>query len=156
MLKHSPPERQGQGSSDGEESISDIDSQLNGNGHGKHHQAPAPKQKTNSAPNENTPLIAKYPESSHPDWIRGEDVEAQNLRRRPSWPKLRRVVGEPIKKGISAARMVVNPKSWDRKAIWEKGVKEPASFVPPVILGVLLNVLDALSYGKYYCICIGF
>ena len=44
-------------------------------------------------------------------------------------------------------RVVSSPKSWDRHDILEYGVRQPASFVPPVILGLLLNILDALSYG---------
>ena len=33
-------------------------------------------------------------------------------------------------------------------ATWRGGALEILGFVPPVILGLLLNVLDALSYGK--------
>ncbi|KAL8698670.1 MAG: hypothetical protein Q9201_006443 [Fulgogasparrea decipioides] len=39
------------------------------------------------------------------------------------------------------------PNSWDRRTILEKGLLRPASFIPPVVLGLLLNILDALSYG---------
>ncbi|KAL8730597.1 MAG: hypothetical protein Q9181_004596 [Wetmoreana brouardii] len=41
------------------------------------------------------------------------------------------------------------PKSWDSRNILEKGLLRPASFVPSVILGLLLNILDALSYGQF-------
>ena len=44
-------------------------------------------------------------------------------------------------------RMVTNPKSWNTQDIWNYGLRQPASFIPPVILGLLLNILDALSYG---------
>lgn len=40
-----------------------------------------------------------------------------------------------------------NPKSWDRKEIWHNAVILPASLIPAVFLGLLLNILDALSYG---------
>jgi len=43
---------------------------------------------------------------------------------------------------------MTNPKSWNRKAILEYGLRRPANYVPPVILGLLLNILDALSYGE--------
>lgn len=33
--------------------------------------------------------------------------------------------------------------------VWEKGVVEPVSFLPAVVLGLLLNVLDGLSYGMW-------
>ena len=37
---------------------------------------------------------------------------------------------------------------WNGGHIWDHGIRRPLRFVPPVILGLLLNVLDALSYGK--------
>lgn len=42
---------------------------------------------------------------------------------------------------------VFNPKKWDRRTVWQTFVAHPASLVPSVFLGLLLNVLDALSYG---------
>ena len=47
-------------------------------------------------------------------------------------------------------KRIASPKSWDRKAIVEHGLRRPASYVPPVMLGLLLNVLDALSYGTHH------
>ena len=46
-----------------------------------------------------------------------------------------------------AAHAVSSPKTWDRKAIWREGVVRPAGYLPAVVLGLLLNILDALSYG---------
>ncbi len=43
-----------------------------------------------------------------------------------------------------------NPKSWNKQAIWTYGVCQPAHYMPAVVLGLLLNILDALSYGEYY------
>ena len=45
-------------------------------------------------------------------------------------------------------RIATNPKSWNGQDLWRYGVRKPASYVPPVILGLLLNILDALSYGE--------
>lgn len=45
-------------------------------------------------------------------------------------------------------KRLTNPKTWDRQAAWKYGICQPISYVPPVILGLLLNILDALSYGK--------
>lgn len=45
-------------------------------------------------------------------------------------------------------KRLANPKTWNRQAVWEYGVRQPLSYIPPVILGLLLNILDALSYGK--------
>lgn len=51
-------------------------------------------------------------------------------------------------RALSAARTAFNPKRWSTKAVWHAGVQLPISLLPCVFLGVLLNVLDALSYGK--------
>lgn len=99
---------------------------------------------------ERTPFLRKDTafETHHPDWIRGQqDLERQEVRRRVSWPKLRNVVRWPKEKVIDIARTVLSPKSWDRKVIVQKAVKEPFGYLPAVILGLLLNILDALSYG---------
>ncbi|KAJ5217356.1 hypothetical protein N7468_010364 [Penicillium chermesinum] len=45
------------------------------------------------------------------------------------------------------ARLLSSPKSWDRRAIWRSGIVHPVSLLPAVLLGLLLNILDALSYG---------
>jgi sulfate permease, SulP family len=102
---------------------------------------------------ERTPLLGKDTafETHHPDWISGQqDLERQELRHRVSWPKLRNVVRWPQEKGFDIIRTVLNPKSWDRKAIVQKAVTEPIGYLPAVILGLLLNILDALSYGMFY------
>ncbi len=44
-------------------------------------------------------------------------------------------------------RVVANPKSWNWHTIWKQGVRQPIAYLPPVMLGLLLNILDALSYG---------
>jgi SulP family sulfate permease len=101
---------------------------------------------------ERTPLLGKDTafESNHPDWIRGQqDVERQEVRHRVSWSKLRNVVRWPKDKGVDIVRTVLSPKGWDRKAILRKAVTEPFGYLPAVILGLLLNILDALSYGTF-------
>jgi SulP family sulfate permease len=47
----------------------------------------------------------------------------------------------------SCLRLIASPKSWDGRAVWQQGVVYPASLLPSVFLGLLLNILDALSYG---------
>lgn len=44
--------------------------------------------------------------------------------------------------------VVMNPKTWDKKAIWDKAIISPLHCLPAVIVGLLLNILDALSYGE--------
>ncbi|KAI9708422.1 MAG: hypothetical protein M1828_002985 [Chrysothrix sp. TS-e1954] len=40
-----------------------------------------------------------------------------------------------------------NPKGWRFRMVWQRTIKDPISLLPCVFLGLLLNVLDALSYG---------
>ncbi|KAI1382113.1 sulfate transporter family protein [Hypoxylon crocopeplum] len=42
---------------------------------------------------------------------------------------------------------MANPKTWDRKVVWQRAVVDPVHCLPAVIVGLLLNILDALSYG---------
>ena len=98
---------------------------------------------------ERTPLLTKDTsfETHHPDWIRGEqDLERQDHSHR-TWPKLQNVLSWPRERGTEIARIVLNPKRWNRKAIWQNAVVEPVGYLPAVTLGLLLNILDALSYG---------
>jgi sulfate permease, SulP family len=99
---------------------------------------------------ERSPLLKKYSSGSpHPDYLGGEpDVERQILRKKVSWPKFRKLISWSGRKGINALRIVVNPKSWDPKVIWQNAVVTPVGYLPAVIVGTLLNILDALSYGK--------
>lgn len=101
------------------------------------------------SPDEETPLVPKRGSiQHHPDYIHGEDdLEAQDMRRNKSWPKLQSLAKWPLKKGRRAVQVVSSPKSWDHKVILQKAVYEPAGLLPAVILGCLLNILDALSYG---------
>lgn len=45
--------------------------------------------------------------------------------------------------------VISNPKRWDRHALWRNAVVAPVACLPAVVVGLLLNILDALSYGKY-------
>ena len=49
------------------------------------------------------------------------------------------------------SRVIFDVKRWDRKAIWRTAVVEPIGFIPAIALGLLLNILDALSYGMVLC-----
>jgi sulfate permease, SulP family len=101
---------------------------------------------------ERTSLISKVPtfESHSPSWMpRQQDPEdQQDLRMTSPWSNMRKIVLWPREKVFVVARTVTNPKRWDRKAIWRNAVLAPISCLPAVILGLLLNILDALSYGR--------
>ena len=50
-------------------------------------------------------------------------------------------------KSRSAYKTLTHPKTWSAKAITDEVVLRPARLLPAVFLGLLLNILDALSYG---------
>ncbi|TLS28420.1 hypothetical protein PpBr36_00221 [Pyricularia pennisetigena] len=57
-------------------------------------------------------------------------------------------VGHSLERHVSAFfRVVREPKCWDKRAIWQAAVVDPVACLPAVIVGLLLNILDALSYG---------
>ncbi|KAE8383699.1 sulfate transporter family-domain-containing protein [Aspergillus bertholletiae] len=94
--------------------------------------------------NEQTSLLSKSPHTK-PFRSYGitEDVESQdNIGERKQ---------NAFHKAISSCMVcfqgLVHPKSWNRRTVWEQGVIYPASLLPSVFLGLLLNILDALSYG---------
>ncbi|KAG9244807.1 sulfate transporter family protein-like protein [Calycina marina] len=99
---------------------------------------------------EQTPLISKQRphESRHRDWIDGQqDLERQYAKQKPSWPKTRDCLSWPKEKITNVAHIVTYPKEWDREAILQNFVYAPARNFPAAVLGALLNILDALSYG---------
>ncbi|KAI1734755.1 sulfate transporter family-domain-containing protein [Xylaria scruposa] len=90
-----------------------------------------------------TPLLGpKLHRSQSP--VDLEDLENQKPQ---NTKRIRSSITQAAKKRIRALATVMNPKSWDKKAIWDKAVVNPLRCLPAVIVGLLLNVLDALSYG---------
>ncbi|KAL2129854.1 hypothetical protein VTI74DRAFT_7202 [Chaetomium olivicolor] len=78
----------------------------------------------------------------------GVDLEGQKQTGQKSW--LGRIAGSFWDTGGRIASMVpiiANPKRWDRHAVWENAVVAPVACLPAVVVGLLLNILDALSYG---------
>ncbi|KAM0723209.1 hypothetical protein Q7P37_001409 [Cladosporium fusiforme] len=74
------------------------------------------------------------------------DVEGQTGQKTGAWnstghqyPSIRTLGDRALK--------AVNPKSWDASAMFNNVIYRPATMVPAVFLGLLLNLLDALSYG---------
>lgn len=76
----------------------------------------------------------------------GRDLEDQKPFRRKR-TKFRQLVDEAKQNATEFASVAGSPKRWSRRSVWEQGVKQPISLIPCVFLGLLLNVLDALSYG---------
>ena len=99
---------------------------------------------------ENSPLLrSRRPSSMQKQHLSADDhdVESQSLRRTSSWqtfnhvyPSMRRMVADTY-------QTVSNPKGWDLRQTARTAVVKPAMVLPAVFLGLLLNLLDALSYG---------
>ncbi|KAI9827554.1 MAG: hypothetical protein M1832_004904 [Thelocarpon impressellum] len=100
------------------------------------------------APTERTSLLPKGPSHERqPSPRRGlHDIEGQVRSRGKPW-LMSRIRTWPEEKLFPLARAATNPKTWNRRILWRSGIVRPVSYVPAVILGLLLNVLDALSYG---------
>jgi len=97
-----------------------------------------------SQPDERTSLLPKGAAS----YRSTEDDQTEDVERQNGTPyRHERVLRKALENAAAVARMFARPKTWDRKAIWQSGVVQPASLLPAVFLGLLLNVLDALSYG---------
>jgi sulfate permease, SulP family len=75
------------------------------------------------------------------------DLERQRALRRPFVERIRAAGHHAVAKYRAGAYTILHPKTWDPRAIWRLGFVQPASVLPAVFLGLLLNILDALSYG---------
>ncbi|KAL8693015.1 MAG: hypothetical protein Q9218_002072 [Villophora microphyllina] len=104
-----------------------------------------------SQPNEHTSLLLEsqlYGNSDGNMYGTSRDLESQkSCRENLGKPNLRWFLSTITHRCRGVATRMCHPKSWDSKVIWQKGLLRPASFVPSVLLGLLLNILDALSYG---------
>ena len=103
-----------------------------------------------SQPSERTSLLLKkvtYGSEGRPADGSVQDLEDQKTLCESWLKRVKGVYAQSKRQAISAARKVENPKSWGKKQMFQQAVKRPASYIAPVILGLLLNVLDALSYG---------
>ncbi|CAK7244858.1 MAG: hypothetical protein STHCBS139747_006420 [Sporothrix thermara] len=111
------------------------------------------------APTESTPLLGgSTTQNGHPhDQGQYHDLEAQkpSMRKRilgifgsgnsgDSRGSPRVTVKDKIKRTY---RSVTRAKCWNRRRLWQNVVVAPVACLPAVIVGLLLNILDALSYG---------
>ena len=154
MLRRSPPQSLG-GPAVDHDDIQDVEHQgplLLSAGTSSHHEDP--RFSTNgrdAASSETSPLLGPKPRQPETPSTNSEfgDIEGQKPHSRsflsryllPSWRR-----GDDKVRSITSA---VHPKAWDKRVIWQRAVVDPARCVPSVIVGLLLNILDALSYGMY-------
>ena len=96
-----------------------------------------------SQPGERTPFLAKQTA-----YGAIKDLESQRTSEQIQGNRMALAIQQTRDGFFGIVRVVTTPKSWNKGDIWEYGIRQPASLVPPVILGLLLNVLDALSYGQ--------
>ncbi|CAK7206384.1 hypothetical protein SEUCBS139899_009176 [Sporothrix eucalyptigena] len=108
------------------------------------------------APTESTPLLSNSVTQHGSSHQQGYDLEGQKntMRRRilsifgsreaASASSPRVPVKDKIKKTYQS---FTHLKCWDRRQFWDNFVVAPISCLPAVIVGLLLNILDALSYG---------
>lgn len=93
---------------------------------------------------ERTSLIPRSSQSKNSrNYGIAEDVERQGVALDPRLNAFHKT----LSKAAFTFRVLSNPKTWDRRTVWQRGIVEPVSLLPSVFLGLLLNILDALSYG---------
>ncbi len=108
-------------------------------------------------PTEAAPLLSV---TSHQSWRSygvanhqsryGADLEGQKSPTHKSWARRSAdSIHHTRAKVTNVYRVISDPKCWNRRAIWENVVVAPAVCLPAVIVGLLLNILDALSYGGF-------
>ena len=71
------------------------------------------------------------------------DLERQHYQRKQN----KSYFTAPVKKLRAGAYTLSHPKTWSAQGIFQQVVARPTKLLPAVILGLLLNILDALSYG---------
>lgn len=68
-------------------------------------------------------------------------------RQRPRRERYQQQWREAVSNARSCVYTISHPKTWNPKTIYREVVVHPISLLPAVFLGLLLNILDALSYG---------
>lgn len=96
---------------------------------------------------EQTPLLPGQPFQKAARYDDVEDVENQKGEVSQPPVRLGRALRQGAMKCSRLAHVLFHPKTWKPRTVWEKGVVHPISLLPAVFLGLLLNILDALSYG---------
>lgn len=104
-----------------------------------------------SQPHEGTPLLHGRAPKSHEPATYGRLWDLESLLSKPR-RKLSMFSCNISKAASRTSKLVhaaTSPAVLNRPNIWRNMVLKPASYLPAVVLGLLLNILDALSYGRY-------
>ena len=75
------------------------------------------------------------------------ELEDYKSERTARWSRIVNFMSRAKQSGGNKLTIVTSPKRWDKGAIWRQGVVAPVRPLPAVFLGLLLNLLDGLSYG---------
>ena len=115
------------------------------------HERQSEREQYEEWPDETSPLLGQYSERPSDRMITPlKDVidrEGQpTLSVRPN--TFQKLLHKLRIRTVCTVRALTHPKRWEARYVWEEAVRTPLSLLPCVFLGVLLNVLDALSYGK--------
>ena len=103
-----------------------------------------------SQPHERTSLLSKqapYNTKRTGKYGSAPDLEDQQSAWASFGKGVKKFYTRTKRQAIYAAKISQNPQRWDGQQLYQQTIKRPASYIPPVILGLLLNILDALSYG---------
>lgn len=145
LLRESPPQSvapdaSGSSQDEAEESSEDEERE-----DVSRHTAPRRNRKSSDlSPSEHTPLLRRETTGG----LHDVDLEGQKGRPSTTWfGNLTESVWGVERHVAHTIAIATNPKHWDHKAIWQTAVVTPASCLPAVCVGLLLNILDALSYG---------
>ncbi|KAK8139760.1 hypothetical protein PG984_000883 [Apiospora sp. TS-2023a] len=148
MLKHSPPQTDTETDLDDEPRMAEPRERRTKPFSRQDHRSKGSSIHDIDGPSERSPLLGARSNGARPIDSPASSVladlselEAQKPLQ-PRW-SMRGAATERFH-GVVA---VLNPKTWDRKAIVEEAVMHPIRCLPSVIVGLLLNILDALSYG---------
>ena len=98
-------------------------------------------------PHEGTALLRRISSSKTPANNLFRDIESLERMYSSRFQKLWQVVAWSKDQSRTMTRTLVSPKTWDKRIIWQNTIVKPAGYIPAIILGLLLNILDALSYG---------
>jgi SulP family sulfate permease len=85
----------------------------------------------------------------------GLDLEGQKRPGRTWLGRTANSMRETGGRAVSILPLISHPKRWDRRALWDNVVVAPVACFPAVVVGLLLNILDALSYGEFPWRCAG-
>ena len=98
--------------------------------------------------NDETPLLSAMDDNDGGGEA-GFDCENQTPKKlKRSWKTFAyQSIGRTSDRAVTNVTVALNPKSWSRETTWQRCVVEPIACLPAAIVGLLLNVLDALSYG---------